>query len=571
MKNKEIAEMFSNIADILEIKGENPFRIRAYRKAALNIDGLSETLEVIDKKGDLENIEGIGKDLANKIREYISAGKIAFYEDLKKGIPKSVIEFMDIPGVGPKTANIFYKELGIKTIKQLHQKIKAGRIKNIHGIGQKTLENILKGIDFLLKSKGRPLLAVGLEISEQIIKELARLKEVKRIEPAGSLRRRKETIGDIDLVVASEKPAPIMDKFVNLPQVKEVLAKGLTKSSVITREKIQVDLRVVKRESFGAALAYLTGSKMHNIKLRELAMKKGLKINEYGIYKVSSGKKMAGSDERDIYDCIGLSFVPPEMREDRGEIEAARKNKIPKLIEVNDIKADLHIHSEASDGSMSLEEIASACKKMGYKYIVITEHSETLKVAGGLDKKTLFKQIEKIDKLNARLKGFRILKGTEVDIRADGVLDYKDEILKELDFVIAAIHSGFKQSKELITERIIRAMENKHVNMIAHPTGRLMGVREGYEIDIHKILTKARDTNTAIEINAYPERLDLNDINCRLAKEMGVMIGIGTDAHMKGNLDNMRLGVSVARRGWLEASDVINTYSLNKFLKKVKK
>lgn len=578
MKNQEIAEIFNKIADILEIEEENPFRIRAYRKAAQNIEGLSKDIEDIVREKKLEEIPGIGKDLAQKIEEYVSKGKMKAYEDLKKGVSKGVLEFMEIPGVGPKTAKVLYKDLGIKNLKELQFKAKTGKIKHIFGIKEKTIENILRGIDFLKKSEGRTPLNVALNISEDIMGRLKKSKAVNRIEAAGSLRRRKETVRDIDIIATSNKPKEIMDIFVGLPYVKEVLAHGPTKSSVITKERIQVDLRVVEPGSFGSALAYLTGSKAHNIKLREMGVKKHFKINEYGVFslkgagaKGKAGRKIAGKEEDEIYRSLGLSYVPPEMREDRGEIELAKNDKIPKLLDIADIKADLHVHSEASDGTLSLEEIAEISKKKGYKYIVITEHSKTLKIAHGLSEKELFSEMKKIDKLNKRLRAFRILKGIEVDIMGDGTLDYKDNVLRELDFVIASVHSGFKQSKEALTGRILRAMENNFVRMIAHPTGRLMGVRDAYEIDMQKILKTARDTNTALEINAYPDRLDLNDINCKSAKEIGVMLGIGTDSHTKEQFDNMIYGVYVARRGWLGKKNILNALDLDDFLKRIKK
>lgn len=571
MKNQEIAEVFNNIADILEINDENPFRIRAYRKAAQNIENLSSDIEDVIKQKKLEDIPGIGKDLAQKITEYVSTGKIKFYEDLRKGISKGILDFMEIPGIGPKTAKVLYKDLKIRNIRDLQSKAKKGKIKNVYGIKEKTIENILKGIDFLKKSEGRIPLNVAIRISGEIIERLKKSKDVVKIEPAGSLRRRRETVRDVDIVVASKKPKGIMDIFVKLPQIKQVSAHGSTKSSIITKENVQVDLRVVKPESFGAALAYLTGSKAHNIKLREMAVKKHLKINEYGVFEVKTDKQIAGKDEEGIYECLNLSYVPPEMREDRSEIDLALKGKIPHLLDIKDIKGDLHIHSDASDGALGLDEISDICKKRGYEYIVITEHSKTLGVAGGLSEKELFSQMKKIDKINKKLRGFRILKGTEVDILGDGSLDYKDSVLKELDFVIAAIHSGFKQSKDILTKRIINAMENKFVNMIAHPTGRLFGTRDAYQLDISKILKFAKDTHTAIEINAYPDRLDLNDINCQEAKNIGVTLGISTDSHTRDQFNNMIFGVYVARRGWLEKSNVLNTLHLKDLLRKVSK
>ncbi|NQT23592.1 MAG: DNA polymerase/3'-5' exonuclease PolX [Candidatus Omnitrophica bacterium] len=576
MLNKEIALIFIRIADILEIKDDNPFRIRAYRKAAQQIESLSEDVSALRDKKKLEDIPGIGKDLSKKIEEYIRTRKINFYEKLKKQTPKGVLEFIEIPGVGPKTAKVLYKDLKIRNLEDLQIRAKAGKIKNIPGLKEKTINNILQGIDFLKQSRGRIPLHIAIGISSEIISKLKKVKNIKRIEAAGSLRRSRETVRDIDIVASSKNPKKIMAEFVKVPKAEDVVAHGLTKSSIRTHGNVQVDLRVVGDDSYGAALAYLTGSKAHNVRLREIAVRKGLKINEYGVYKVkgkarASGMRIAGKNEKEIYESLNLSYVPPEMREDRGEIEAAGKKTLPKLIEITDIKADLHMHSEASDGILSLEEIAEISKKKGYEYIVITDHSKTLGVAGGLSKKDLFRQMKQIDMINKKMKGLRILKGTEVEILGDGRLDYSDAVLKELDFVIAAVHSGFKQPENVLTERIMRAMENKNVSMIAHPTGRLMGVRDAYEINMEKILKCARDAKTTLEINSYPDRLDLNDINTKAAKEAGVTIGIGTDSHTREQFDNMAFGISVARRGWLEKKDVLNTLNLEDFLRKIKK
>ncbi|MFH1790863.1 MAG: DNA polymerase/3'-5' exonuclease PolX [Candidatus Omnitrophota bacterium] len=571
MMNREIADIFGRIADILEINGENPFRIRAYRHAALNIEGLARPVEDYAADNTLENIEGIGKDLAGKIREYAATGRISFYEDLKKTIPRSAMEMLDIPGVGPRMVNLFHKQLGIKSLGLLERAIKDGKLDNIKGIGERTRANILRGIEYLSKSGGRVLLPAAEAACRPILKELKNLRCVKAIEVAGSVRRRKETIGDIDMVAASDNPRAVMDAFTTSGNVREVIAKGMTKSAIRTGGGIQVDLRVVKRDSYGSALVYLTGSKMHNIKLRETAIKKRMKINEYGVFAGSAGKKIAGRDEKGVYRALGMSFVPPEMREDRGEIEAALKHKIPDLVTEKDIRADLHIHSSSSDGSMSIDEIARACAARGYSYAVLTDHSGSLKIARGLEAKELFANLRKIDKINAKMKKFRLLKGAEVDILSDGRLDYDDSVLRSLDFVIAAIHTGFKQPKETLTGRILKAMDNKHVNMIAHLTGRLMGMRQGYEVDFDVILNAARDTNTALEINAFPERLDIDDAKCRLARDAGIMVGISSDSHAEHDMDNMFYGVGVARRGWLESCHVLNTLSVTDFLKKIRK
>ena len=571
MKNREIARIFDNIADILEIKEENRFRIRAYRKAAQTFQGLAEDAGLLAVEKKLTDLDGIGKDLASKAEEYLKTGRIKFYESLKKTVSKSVLELMDIPGIGPKTAALLADKLKVRSRKDLEKKARAGKIKNIFGIKEKTVDNILRGIEFLEKSAERITLEVASSIAGEFVGRLEALREVKKIEVAGSLRRMKETVRDIDILVTSKKPDKIMKVFTRVPRAGEVLAQGPTKSSLITTDNVQVDLRVVEPSSFGSAILYFTGSKSHNIKLRKLAMSKGLKINEYGIFKIKSRKRLAGAREEDMYKALGLSYISPELREDTGEIEKAAKGKLPRLVEFGDIKGDLHVHSASSDGVMRLEAIASACEEMGYEYMAVTDHSASLGVAGGLKEKELFRNMSKIDKINKKLKKARLLKGAEVDILDDGRLDYRDSVLKELDFVVAALHSGFKQTKEKLTERILRAMGNRYVNVIAHPTGRLIGVRAGYDIDLDKILKKAVGTNTALEINAYPERLDLGDSASRRAKELGVKISIATDTHTRDQFANMRYGVSVARRGWLEKKDVLNTLSLKELLKKIKK
>jgi DNA polymerase (family 10) len=571
VKNLEIARVFMEIADLLEIKGENPFRIRAYRRAAQNLESLSRDIAEEAEKGTLEEIPGIGKDLARKIEEYLGSDKIQFYEKLIEEIPAGLLELVKIPGVGPRTARLLYERLNIQGIEELEKMAREHKLKGLPGLKQKTEENILRGIQLVKAGRERMHLGTAHSLAEEIISALDPLPEVKRISPAGSLRRMKETVKDIDLLIVSSRPTKVMEVFVSLSLVGEIVARGETKSSIRTREGIQVDLRVVEPESFGAALAYFTGSKTHNIRLREMARKRGLKINEYGIFKEKSGKRIAGKEEDEIYRALDLPFIPPELREDLGEIEAAQKGKLPSLVGLEQIRGDLHVHSNWSDGAHSLEELADAARKTGYEYIAITDHSQSLGIAGGLKEEDLLKQIDEIGAINRKLSNFRLLPGTEVDIRGDGKLDIEDKVLAKLDVVAAAIHSGFKQSKEKLTKRMIRAIKNRYVNIIAHPSGRLLGEREAYELDWEEVMREARKNNTALEINAYPQRLDLNDIRCRRAKELGLSLAISTDTHTINQLGTMKFGVATARRGWLEKKDIINTLNLTRLIKKLNK
>ncbi|MCD5390676.1 DNA polymerase/3'-5' exonuclease PolX [candidate division NPL-UPA2 bacterium] len=571
MRNSEIASIFSHIADILEIKGENPFRVRAYQKVVRVLESLTEEVEEIYKAGELKNISGVGEGIAKKIEEVLTTGKLQYYEDLKESVPSGLVELLNISEVGPKTASLLYKELGINSVKDLEKAVKGHRIKDLPGMGEKTEENIRRGIELLKRKKGRMLLGKAYPLARSIIDSLKRLSEVNRISPAGSLRRMKETIGDIDILVTSRKPAKVMQVFLDLPQVTEVLASGETKSSIIMKGGLQVDVRVVKPDSFGAALQYFTGSKPHNIKLRELANKRGLKINEYGVFKINGGKKVAGTEEKDVYVVLDLPYIPPELREDRGEIEAGQEGSLPELVELKSIKGDLHVHSKWSDGSDTIMELAEAARKLKYQYIAICDHSKSLGVAGGLSEEDLKRQIAEVRKVNEKLNGFRVLAGSEVDIRSDGRLDFEDDILKELDIVIASIHTGFKQDRKTMTNRIIRAMNNKFVHVLAHPTGRLLHEREPYQVDMEAIIEEAKRTGTFLELNAFPDRLDLNDVHCRRAKEEGVMVTLGTDAHHKTQLEAMYYGVATARRAWLEDKDVLNTLSLKDLLKKLKR
>ncbi|MBI5026519.1 MAG: DNA polymerase/3'-5' exonuclease PolX [Nitrospirae bacterium] len=565
MKNQEVARIFNAIADILEIKGENPFRIRAYRRAAQNIEGLPKDVAEVSKE-ELTKIPGIGQDLAGKIEGYVKTGRMPFYEELQKEVPPGLVELLNVPSLGPKTAKLLYDRLKIKSIDELEDMAKQHRLKGLPGIQAKTEENILKGIEMIKRGKERQPIGRVLPLAQDILKKLKEKAPVKKLSLCGSLRRWKDTIKDIDILATSSDPKKVMHAFINLPHVKDVLMQGPTKSSIVTHEGLQVDVRVVEEESFGAALAYFTGSKAHNIRVREMAVKAGLKINEYGIFKEKTGKRIGGKDEADVYKAIGLPFIQPEMREDMGEIEAAMAGRLPELIDLKDVKGDLHVHSKWSDGSHSFEELVEAAKERGYEYLAITDHSKGLGIARGLSSEEILNEKKKIDALNKKLKGFSLLAGVEVDIRSDCKMDYPDEVLKELDIVVASIHSGFRQSKEQLTDRLVSAAKNPYVSVIAHPTGRLIGERDAYEVDMEEFLKMAKKTGTAIEINAYPLRLDLNDIYTKRAKEMGIPLVISTDAHIISQLDYMVYGVSIAKRGWLEKADVLNTLPYKKLL-----
>jgi len=583
MKNQEVSHIFRDIAKILELKGENIFRIRAYERAAQAVDNLQEDLEGIIEKGELTRIPGIGADLSEKIKEIVASGRLKYYEELKKKVPQGLIAMMEIPGLGPKTVKKLYEQLKIDTVGKLEAAAKSGKLLKLEGIREKTEDNILRGIDLVKKGGERQPLNVGFFLSKSFVNKLKAVKEIDNIEVAGSVRRKKDTIKDIDILVTSKKPKEVMKEFIHLDLVKEVLAHGETKSSVISTDNMQVDLRVVEHDSFGSALLYFTGSKEFNIRLRQLAIKKGYKVNEYGVFSATStkdkggsvsggkkDKKLAGKTEEEIFQLFKMAYIPPELREDRGEIDAALHNKLPRLVELKDIKGDFHVHSKYSDGLASIADIAKKIESFNYEYVAVCDHSQSLKIAGGLSEKEVYKKLKELEKVNQKSKT-RLLAGTEVDIASDGTLDYPKNILQEFDVVVAAIHSGFKQTKEQLTKRIVVACKNKYTNIIAHPTGRLWGAREAYDIDIDEICRAAADNQVALEINCYPQRLDLNDINVMRAKKHGVKLALGTDSHQLDQLRSMELGISVARRGWLEKSDIINSFSLNEVLKWLKK
>jgi len=568
MRNQEVANIFRDIASILEIKGGNPFRIRAYEKAVLNIESLTGDITAIAERKELEKIPGVGKDLAAKIEEILATGTCSRLEELKKEIPAGLIEILAVPGLGPKTARLFYDRLKITSVDELKEMARSHKLHGLPGIKEKTEENILKGIELLRQGRERSLLGTILPLVNEIKERLKKLPEVKQISEAGSVRRKKETTRDIDILVISSDSQKVMEVFTTMPVAGDILAKGPTKSSILTRQGIQVDLRVLEPDSFGAALCYFTGSKAHNIRIREMGVKLGLKINEYGVFK--GEKKIGGKTEKEVYQAVGLPYIPPELREDRGEIEAALAGNLPRLVELKDIRGDLHVHSSYSDGSSAFEEIAEKAKNIGLEWIGVCDHSQSLKIAGGVSVEDLKKKIREIRAFNEKGHNVKLLCGTEVDIGNDGKLDYPDDILAELDLVVAAIHTGFKQDEKTITRRIVTAMQHPLVNMLAHPTGRLFGEREPYAVNIEKVLEEAKNTGTAIEINAYPKRLDLNDVYVKAAKERGIKLGIGTDTHILDQMEYIGLGLAVARRGWLEKSDLLNTLSDGKLMKVLK-
>ncbi len=566
MKNQEIAKIFNDIADLLEIKGENPFRIRAYRRAALNVESLAGNIAETSKE-QLMAIPGIGQDLAGKIEEYARTGKLRFYEDLKKEVPEGLGTLLSVPGLGPKTAKLLSDELKVKNLGDLERLAKEHKLSGLPGIKEKTEKNILKGIEMLKRGMERRPLGKVLPIADDIVEQLKKSSPVNKITVAGSIRRWKDTIKDIDILATAREAKAVMSAFVHLPHVRDVLMHGPTKSSVVIHEGLQVDLRVVEEDSFGAALAYFTGSKAHNIRLREMAVKTGLKINEYGIFRERDNKKLGGEKEEDAYRILGLPFIAPELREDTGEIEAALEGTLPNIVTLGDIKGDLHVHTKMSDGSHDFDELIEEARKRGYEYIAITDHSKGLGIARGLSEERIIEEKREIEAINKKLKGFRLLAGVEVDIRSDGQLDFPNEILKQLDIVVAAIHSGFRQSREQQTKRMISAMRNPYVSVIAHPTGRLIGERDPYDVDMNEVLKTAKETGTAVEINAYPLRLDLNDVYAKMAKEMGIKIVISTDTHVISQFNYMTYGVSIARRGWLEKNDVLNTMHYSALMK----
>ena len=568
MENKTIADILSEIADILDIQGENPFRIRSYRNAARTIADMSQSIEARLQAGEkLDEIPGIGKSLAEKVEEIVTTGKSHFLEELQGKVPAGLTELLKLGGLGPKKVKLLYDELGVDSMDRLEKAARAGRLRDLAGMGVKTEEKILKSVEQYRAGMGRFKLSTGFTYAQSLIDYLKGVPGLKRLDPAGSFRRRRETIGDLDILAICGKGCKVMDRFTQYGDVAEVLAKGETKSSVRLKGGLQVDVRVLEEESYGAALHYFTGSKPHNVAIRERAKEMGLKVSEYGVFRAKDEKRLSGADEEDVFKAVGLPLIPPELREDRGEIQAAEKGKLPRLIELEDIRGDLQMHTRATDGKNSIAEMAHKAKELGYGYIAITDHSKAVRVAGGLDEKGLARHLQEIEKVSRQIPDIRILKGVEVDILTDGSLDLKDDILKECDVVLASVHSRFNMEEDEMTRRIIKAIQNPSVSILAHPTGRLILEREAYKVNLKEVFRAAIDRGVALEINAYPDRLDLREVDARMAKEMGANLVISTDAHSIVQLDLMKYGVFTARRGWVEAKDVINTLSLPALLK----
>lgn len=570
VKNIDIANIFDRLADLLELEGENPFRVRAYRNAAATVENLPQNLEEMVKKGDdLTSLPAIGNDLAQKINDIVNHKEIDLLKRLEEKNPIDFEELNRIQGLGPRRIKKLYEILNVQNIDDLYHAAEEQKIRNLPGFSKKIEEHILEEIKKIKEKYNRMKISTAEQNALPIVEYLRENRSIQDIEIAGSYRRRKETIGDLDILVTCEDSISVMTHFVNYFDIDEVLSKGDTRSSIILKSGIQVDLRVLPQKSYGAAMLYFTGSKAHNIVIRKLAKQKDWKVNEYGLF--SNDDFLAGETEKGIYNKLGLPYIEPELRENRGEFEAAESGNLPELIKLSDIKGDLHTHTNLTDGKNTLEEMAEAAQKLGYKYIANTDHSKRVTVAGGLDEKQVFENIKRTDKLNENFKDFTILKGIEVDILEDGSLDLSDKVLKELDIVVGAIHYKFNLSREEQTERILRAMDNPYLNIIAHPTGRLINEREPYDIDLEKIMQKAKENNCILEINSQPSRLDLNDLNSRKAKEMGVKLVISTDAHSTTQYDFMRFGIGQARRGWIEKNNVINTRNINQLKKIIKR
>jgi DNA polymerase (family 10) len=564
--NAKVAEVLYEIGEILNIKGDR-FRTRAFNMAAQRVTALTEDIRGISQRGELEEIPGVGKSIAAIIEEVLETGGSSQLEELRESLPRGVRELMELEGVGPKKAMRFQSELGVASIDDLEAAIKAGKLRGLKGFGEKTEANLLRSIEEHRMMQGRFLLGAVLPVIDDIVEYMVGSDAVLEVEVAGSARRRKETVGDLDLLVASKDPGRVVERFVSMPPIIRVLSQGSTKSTVVLEKNLQVDLRVIQPKEYGAALQYFTGSKEHNVKLRTIAVKMGYKLNEYGLFERDSDARVAGETEEEIYRALGMSPMPPELRENRGEIEAAMEDGLPRLVTLDEIKGDLHVHTKWSDGIGTIEEMAAGAMELGWEYMAICDHTKSLAIANGLDEDRLREQMDEIDGVNQELEGFTVLKGVECDIKSDGSLDLPDSVLRYLDFVVASVHSAFRMSEEEMTERVITAMHNPHVSTIGHPTGRL--IQRSMTLD--RLFEEAADQGVMMEINAFPDRLDLDDVNCRTAMERGITMSIGTDAHAPNQLDFMAMGVSVARRGWLEPKNVVNTLPLEELRSSLKR
>ncbi len=564
MDNDDVAAIFYEIADILELQGV-AFKPQAYRKAARSIEALEEDLAKVAREKRLKDLPGIGEAIAEKIEEILRTGGLSYLKTLRAQMPAGLLELLHVPDVGPKTAMLLHRELGVSSVSELKQAVLDHRLRGLKGFGEKSEERILHGIR-TLESKGeRTLLGEAYPVAEAYVEHLRSSQSLSRISVAGSLRRGKETVGDIDLLVGDDEPGRVMDAFVSYPEVSEVLMKGPTRSSVRLANGLQVDIRAVEVASYGAALQYFTGSKEHNVALRGIGVKTGLKLNEYGVFERGSDKRVAGATEEDVYAALGLPWIPPELRENNGEIDAAREGRLPELVDMEAVRGDFHVHTDWSDGVNSIDGMVEAAVGKGYDFIAITDHSQSLKITHGLTPDRLLEQVKAVRKAEERAGAkIRVLAGSEVDIKADGSLDFDKDVLKELDFVVGSVHSRFRMSKGEMTERLVAAVGSGWIDVLGHPTGRLIGERDPYEFDLETVLSAAERTEVCMEVNSYPNRLDLNDAHCRLAKEHGVRVAIGTDAHRADEMDFLRLGVITARRGWLGQKDVANTMRRDK-------
>jgi DNA polymerase (family 10) len=550
------------------VKGEAIYRVLAYREAARQLEALHEDVEQINAEGRLREIPGVGEAIAKKIEELLGTGKMTYYERLRSEIPETLVDLLAIPGLGSKKIRLLHHTLGVASIEDLRAALTEGRVRDLPGMGEKTEQKLLAELERWRERNQRTPIGQARPLAEDVVRLLTRLcPEAADVQPAGSLRRWCDTIGDVDFVCSSTSPEPVLDCFVSLPNVKEVIGRGPTKASILTHQNQQMDLRVVPPESYGAALQYFTGSKAHNVKVRTLAQRKGLTLNEYDLAEVATGRKIASHTEEDVYRALGLAWVPPEMREDLGEIEAAARDALPRLIEIGDIRGDLHAHTEWSDGAHTIEHLANAAAARGLEYLAITDHSQSLAMVRGLDPEKAREQWAAIDAWNAEGKKPYLLKGVELEILPDGALDFPDELLAGFDVVVASVHSAFRQDRATMTERMVRAVRSKHVDVLGHPTGRIIGRREGYEIDLEAVLRAAAQSGCAVEINANPARLDMDWQHARLARELGVQVPVNTDAHHDDNFDLLRYGIHQARRAWLGPENVLNAKPLDELLK----
>ena len=571
MQNSEIAAAFDELADLLEIQGANPFRLRAYRNAARMLRDLTEPaadrVDATEEGQTLEDLPGIGADLAEKIANLVETGSLPQLEELRENVPPGVLDILRLPGLGPKKAAVLFETLGVASLADLKKAAEENRIAGLKGFGKKTQESILANIEGAAQAAQRMLFASAVETVETILADLRALKSVKQVDVAGSFRRRRETIGDLDLLATSSQPETVMDELAGHELVADVLQRGPTKMRVRLRIGLEMDLRVLEEKSYGAGLVYFTGSKAHNIVLRRRAQSRDLKINEYGVFRGKNEKLVAGKTEEEVYAAVDLPWIPPELREDRGEFELAESGKLPKLITIDDIRGDLHMHTTATDGMNSLREMAEAAKEFGHDYIAITDHSRRVTMAGGLDPKRLRAQWKEIDQLNEELKGITVLKGVECDILENATMDLPEDVLAEADWVLGVLHYGLTQPRGRIMERLLMAIKHPSVDAIGHPTGRLVGKRAGADIDLKTFLAAAKQHGVLLEINASPQRLDLDDVQARAAHEQGIPIVINTDSHRAGGFHQMQYGVNQARRAGLDAAAVANTRTLAKFRK----